>query len=259
MNTRIIDKVRKLLTTSADAGATPAEAQTALSIAQRLMAEHRITERDIEQLAKDEARAAGRVDADDMTTQVIGAWKIRQDGWVGMAVAAACGCGVYRSYRYYVNKKGRHTSEKALVAYGLPTDVAVCTELYAWAIQKMRDDRKAYCRAEGFRQNSIAGRSFADGWAHALLNRANQDKEERLKSKETVAVERRSIGSVETCTALIVIGEAEQLHERALAAKRKQLGIGKSSRSRSAQRDYTAYGVGGVAGARVNLSRSVVR
>jgi len=252
-NADIISKVRKLLTTSADSGATPAEAQTALTIAQRLMAAHRVTERDVAAFAKDEARAAGRVDADDMVTETIGDRKIRQDGWVGMACAASCGCGIYHSWRSFTNAKGLLTSKKVLVAYGLPTDVAVCKELFVWAAAKMRADRKTYCRERGVPQSTLTGRSFADGWSHALLKRAQKEKADRLRSEETIEVERPS-GPM----ALIVLGESEVHHERALSVKSKKLGLGKGRATRCS-RNQSAYGTGGSRGGSVSLGRNSVR
>lgn len=241
----LITKVRKLLTTSADAGATPAEAQTALRIAQRIMAEHRISTAEIERAARDEARAAGKVDAEDMVSEEIGRWIIRQDGWLAMAVGEACGVGIYRAWGA--------GGKKTMRAFGLAHDIAVAREMFGWVAEKMRADRRTFCRRYDVPAGSVEGRSFADGYAHELLASAKRDKAARMKSTDTVEVDAPGAPR-----ALIVLGEAEQHHERALTVKAKQLGIGKG-RSRAVRRDSRAYAQGKATGSEVNLSRGVVR
>ena len=166
----IISKIRKLMTTSADAAATPEEANTALQIAQRL-----------------------------------------------------------------------------------PTDLAVAVELFAWAQEKMRAEVRAFCVTRGgLPVTSVAGRSFADGFALALLHTAQKNKKARQKSTEAVVVE-VAAGQ----RALVLISDAEASLDRALTVKAKQ-GIGKG-RGRYIGVDTAARVAGSVSGRSVNLSREVIR
>ena len=256
----IISKIRKLMTTSADAAATPEEANTALQIAQRLMAVHRITEQQVAAHARGERVAAGDVRAEDLSTQVLGRWRGRQDGWLGMAVAEACGCDSYRSWGsvWMTRKSDNITYAKAIkqmVGFGLPTDLAVAAELFAWVQEKMRAETRAFCAARGgLPVTSVTGRSFADGFALALLDTARADKKARQKSTETVVVEVAAEQRV-----LVLISDAEASLDRALAVKAKQLGVGKSRRSLYVDVDAAARVAGHASGRSVNLSREVIR
>jgi hypothetical protein len=225
-----------------------------MRLAQQLMFAHRITDAQVREHARAKAIATGQVHADDLTTGPIGRFSVRQDAWLAMAVGDVCGCGVYRSW---------HSGRNALLGYGLPADLAVARELFGWVAAKMRAERKTYCKARRVTAGSVAGRSFGDGFALALLGKARAAKVERMASTETVTVQRipeeGGTSSADYTGALVVVvGEAERAHETALTVKAKQLGVG-VGRSPKVRCDSAARAAGGAAARGVSLSREVVR
>lgn len=260
----IIAKIQKLLNTSADSGATAAEAASALAIANRLMLAHRVTPEQIAAHARGERLAAGNVAVEDMVTEDLGPRTGRQDGWLAMAVGAACSVGVYQGHRTVRTGPTAwdYRSEKVIVGYGLPADLAVAKALYEAVREESRKARKVWCRQQGVRTTSVEGRSFADGYSLELMERAQAERDARAKSTETVEVravpENSSAPEDTPVLALVVVGEQEQAVERALVAKRKQLGLGKG-RARRVNVNWEARSAGAAAARGVSLSRNGVR
>lgn len=242
----IIEKIQKLMTTATDSAATSAESNTAMRLAQRLMLAHRISEQDIKDHARAKAIASGDVQAEDMATLPLGPYKDRTDGWLAMATGHICGIGVYSAWDYQTSRPS-----KQMVGYGLPSDLAISKEIYLWLREKLQLDR----RAAQYTKSSLSGRSFADGFALAILEKAKTESAARKRSSETI-----EIPATPQSTALVIVeGEYEQRLGDALVKKARIIGVGKSRKVRLRNRDWNAHGRGEQAGSKCSLSKSVIR
>lgn len=243
-NQEIISKIQKLMNTAADEAATPHEADVAMRLAQRLMHTHRITDADIERASVDAAHKLGEIRAEDIVVDVLGPRQRRQDGWLAQAVGQVCGVGVYQA----------HNSPKAVTAYGLPADIAVARELFLAIREEAMRACRAWTKPRGFTAASTQGKSFLDGFAIKLLERAKATKQKMLESTAEVRVE----NSTGTLALMVVERSLVKAVDDALAKKRAQIGIVRMRASR-VNRDESAFVAGGFAQNSVSLNRNSIR
>lgn len=248
----ILARIAKLFATAAPgSGATEHERNTAMRLATRYMDTHRITEQAIRDAMRKSVKPAGHTDAEDMDTLPWGVRVTASDGWLAMAVGAVVGCGVFTSF-VPIDKDSPMV--KGFIGYGLPADLAVGAALYC----VVRDEMIATARRWAAERNITGGlrnrlvRSFTDGYAVELLNRARTEQRARERSTDTVDV------GTPGCTALVLIGDAARAHSEALAGKKKKLGLGKGRATRRYV-DSSARAQGAAAARSVSLSRAGVR
>ncbi len=250
-NTSVLDKIRKLWATAADAAATPAEAATAMRLASRLLDQARLDEAAVRAhfARQSDPAVRARDAAGEMATRTWGPNSGRHDAWLGMAVGAIVGCGVYQS---------QFAGRKVIVAYGLPADLAVGEALYAYVTTHLRTQRLAFRAVEGIRGGSVPDRSFADGYSLELLRRARAEHEERAKSTETMESDvAGNTGSTPMMALVVVEGDAVREHDQALTIKAKSIGLAKG-RARARNTDSYARSRGAAAAGSVSLSRGLV-
>lgn len=253
----IVSKIQKLWTTAADPAATPAESATAMRLASRLLMQHRLDETAVRATLAGQQRAQHGTSVDDVAQRTWGPCLGRHDGWLGMAVGAVVDCQTF--------VLGHRAVGKITVGYGLPADLAVGEAIYPAVTEQLDQLRRERCKTLGIRRPSVQDRSFADGFALALLDRARHEQAERRRSTERMAVAtpvaRIAAPADEPLAMLpvvIVEGEALDQHLGALEVYGRKIGLQKG-RARSIRCDHSSRAAGASAAARVSLSRGLVR
>lgn len=245
----ILRKIRGLLKLANDAGATPAEAEAALGRVSHLKAQHGITDVQVEAAVNaDTGEAELRFSKKDIIKKkaVHKAKVTRWDWGVLQACAIATDCQTYKF------------GSGILYVYGLPTDVAVCLELYEFGVSALRKSVRRWakeqreCHWNHVQSNDVLGRSFKDGFVNGLRGAASRAKREQEKSEEAVEV------NLSGSTALVPLTGVLTAKRTAVAAYKATLGLSKGRRS-SVQRDRGAFGDGQAAGARTSLGRGGIR
>lgn len=135
---RIAEKIRKLLAIAGDQAASDAEIQNAMTHAQRLMAEHHLTEEDLSHEPQDDyAKVDGATFADHRGW--IGRKCFQWESNLASFVASFVGCKQYhdpdvltarRFGRAILDDQGRPQSGKSFVFYGVEEDAVIAAELF---------------------------------------------------------------------------------------------------------------------------------
>jgi Protein of unknown function (DUF2786) len=156
--TDIVEKIRKMLRLARDAGATEAEAATAMAMAQRLMMQHNIdnVEEVVEQIA---------IAGDWHNYEIDKKWQ----QLLLMAIAKLYNC------RSLMNRSGR------VQFIGKASNVLVCADTLQWVTEQVSDLHKQALKA--FRLDQLA----RNGEAPDLRQRKHESRDFRLSFKEACA------------------------------------------------------------------------
>lgn len=255
MSSVVLDTIKKLLRLANDEGATEGEVQAALNRVALLAQKHNISDVEIERAQRADGTEGVRINIDpkDVVEACAYAAKnlTRWDRWLSVAVANATTTGTYSSWRSF----GR-----AIIFYGLPQDVAVAVELYAyvrkalsrcarrWA-KEQRQDGRVHVQS-----NSPPVRTYKDGFCGGLIDKTHEQRDAARVDKTA-----RLEAQVGDCTALVLIADVQRAKENALVVKRARLNLRKGRQLGSrAWGGQDAYGAGQAAGRATNLSRSTL-
>lgn len=148
-NAKTLDRIRKLLRLAKGAGTTPAEAETALLMAQKLIAESGLEEGAVEEVPAVQEIIEGT--ADDLG---------RTESWRGrlafvIAKNFRCEC--------YWNKLTRFPIRNLLVFLGHTLDVEIAKEVYSCAVEAALREVDVFLRARGLtgsRANPVGRRAW---------------------------------------------------------------------------------------------------
>lgn len=167
---KVIEQVRKLMAL-AENTSFPEEAQSAMLVAQKLMAKHSITSRD---LRVEEERAQEEV------MMTVG----RRDTFVSVlanVITENFRCAsLWRKASLRVN--GRLRSAYTLTFLGLEEDVAVASEVFSSAKKAAESLARDFVREHGGGRR--VRNSYLLGWAHGLARKFDEQK----KTNRTVAL-----------------------------------------------------------------------
>lgn len=194
---RIKDRVRKLLNLASNDAAAEGEIENALAFAQRLMDEHHIRESDVvAEIANDFDVAKEKMDR--VSAYVDGARLARWEKTLSLAVAAACGVGVYQERAQTVrddhgiivrNDKGQPFRAASFRYYGIADECRMASELFSeMAATIMSMARLKY--------NTVyrgEGRSYAEGFATALHRRCVQEQKARANTTAIVIRDKQAL------------------------------------------------------------------
>lgn len=131
INNKVIEKVQKLLQTTVDNGASAEESQSAIAMAQRLMAKHNIEARDVELAANHGDVSPIEVDA--ATGKTLNWW----EKVLAVVIADNFRC------KTYINGGG---SKRAIVFLGEPNDVTIAKSVFGFALSQLEHYAKQYRR-----------------------------------------------------------------------------------------------------------------
>ena len=246
-----METIRKLLRLANNPGATEGEVQAAMGRVQHLAALHNISSVEIERATRSDGTEGVRisVDAADMVQAPI--WIARSlsrwDKWLLRAARSASNCGGFIGW-----KDGR----PALYVYGLPADVEVARELFAF----MRDTLSTCARRWAKEQRasglpwvtgaSVEVRSYKDGFCSGLIEAAD---------KGGKPGEQMRIGHGD-CTALVAVSDVVEAKRAALTCYRRQnLRLGRARRINVRTSCSQSHSAGRRQGRQTNVSRNVVR
>lgn len=244
---KILDRVRKLLALSERAG-TPEEAGTAFAAAQRLIAQHALSEEQIRQARIREV--GGRPDEPVLSRLIWGA-----DGgggvptWVAILAGAICsvnGCDalVYRS-------------TASIKAWGRASDLEIVYELLGAVVGQI-DAMAARCPVARGRTGK---NNYRLGAAQVVCERLRQAAAEARKAIEATAAEQDATApeAAREVTALALRALDSRVATATGAMRAEVAAAGSKIRTAPRARssfDGAARAAGRADGARVNLSRS---
>jgi hypothetical protein len=121
----IIDKIRNLMSRTADKGCSEAEVESALKIARKLMDTHQVEMADLMEAQK------RSYTMDDIVEQIVRT-HCKIDRWEKMMMQCVCILTDTKCYRTetFVVEAGKHVKKKQVVYYGEKQDVAAAHALY---------------------------------------------------------------------------------------------------------------------------------
>jgi len=238
---KIVERVRKLMALAESDNVN--EAANAAAAAQKLMAEHRISEAML-------AVEAGEDEADIEVTNDVLADLGRKETWIGtlaMGLSKANGCQVY--YR----KEARLGVKLRIV--GGTSDVQTVSYMYAYLVREV--DR--LCDAEA-KSRRLAGvitvanarmwrASFRAGAAHELVKRIDAAAQEQRREQHNAALDAGGTALVRLDGGLARLNALSKKVDEAMPGKLRK------GRQSSARRDYRGFAAGQRAGASVSLNR----
>lgn len=219
MKKSVEEKIRNLMAKATDPASSEAEAQTAMTMARKLMDKYDITEDDIKARGEDAfvyAFGAGKTTKFGLVLHPV-------DKYLGRFIAEFCGC------KCWINRK-----EERMVYFGVDSDVEFAMHLRAawikhfdfnWAIYS-EDHRR-------IRDRATVRQSYSVGFAEEM--------EKRLKKWQGA-----NEGGAATSNALVV----KRLDIVTAEMARRGIHLGKGKASKSYGFDHAAAGAG------VNAARS---
>ena len=219
-NPKALDRIKKLLRLARDPGATPAEAESALLQAQRIMAENGLEDGEVIDTAAPEAAI---LDEDILVVR-------RREFWRGrLAVVVA------RNFRCKMYWRGRDDGGSGVHFLGRQGDVAIAKEVYVAALEVALQQVAIFLRVNrgGLRARNAFLAGFADG-----LGAKYDEQVEQLRAAST---------------ALVVLADA------GVEARYEELGIRRGRRSHAGFSDGNARAAGQAAGRQFDLRRNLVR
>lgn len=246
---KILDRVRKLLALSERAG-TPEEAGTAFAAAQRIIAQHALSEEQIRQARIRECGGAGRAD-EPIISRLI--WATSGGGgvptWVAIVAGVladvnGCDALVYRT-------------SASIKAWGRASDLELVHELLGAVVGQI-DAMAARCPLARGRTGK---NNYRLGAAQTVCDRLRAAAAEARRALEATAAEQDAAAPpvVAEVTALALRALDDRVAVAGAAMRAEVAAAGSKIRSARSSRttfDGAARAAGRADGARVNLSRS---
>ena len=217
---KALERIQKLLRLARDPGATPAEAESALLQAQRIMAENGLEDGEVIDTATPEEAI---LDEDISVVRRKEFWR----GRLGVVIA--------RNFRCKMYWRGRVDGRSGVHFLGRKGDVAIAKEVYIAALEVALQQVAIFLRANrgGLKSRNAFLAGFADGLA------AKYDEQvEQLKT---------------TGTALVVVADA------GVEAKFVELKLRRGKPSDAGFRDQGARAAGQIAGRAFDARRNILR
>lgn len=231
MQDKIVERVRRLLALATSDNVN--EAANAAAAAQKLMAEHRISEA---MLAID---SGSDEDVEDVENQVLDVVGRRKELWLGIllhGLTRANGCEAY-----WASEDG----QAVLRIVGATSDVQTCTYLYLY----LRVEVERLCKAQG-RKGPDARRfnaSFKAGAASTLQRRILDAAKEQRTEQRIEAAEQGGVALMRIDSALARLDAK---------AERVKLAMPKTRKARAGKaRDWTGFTAGERAARQISLDR----
>lgn len=251
-----LDKIRKLLAVAQDAGATPGEAEAALGRAAHLQRLAGLTDEQVRRHVTRDAGNRGGINIDPAAVRQetlyefsrIGRWQ----AWTASACTKAVGCATYHT-------RGR------IVAYGLPTDLAVARELFSFAMLAGEKATRVWAVEHATTASSPAAKSFRDGFCRGLHDAAGRACEAARRDETPVDVAigggaadlaAGSYALVPVTSAALVVATAHAVATYRATKLNLRSGGGYSGRAGGS---CSAAEAGRAAGARTSLGRGALR
>lgn len=169
---KIIDKIEKLMRRTREAGASEAEAESAIAMAHKLMDQHNIELSEIE-LERAGTAAGLEVVEEEARTQASNVGRF--ENTLIAAVTIICGVKVYLRTSRVINKNGRLGKRVSIVFYGTRTDVAVARLL----LNELFIVTRALARGrlgKGWTQQHWR---YCEGFAMGIYQQAKQQEEQQ--------------------------------------------------------------------------------
>lgn len=257
-------QIRALLNLGNDDGATQAEAENALRFARRLMLRHNLNEGDVVERARDPHEIAADTEYGQVHSFTQLALFSKWENYLSYSIAELVGTVKH----YLLSKRERRTSAGTLefdhkgrpkkscqvVWYGPREDCDMAAGLFEeWSLTIVSMARLKYGNA-----TQGPGRSYAEGFASTLLQRARDMAREEQKQ---IADQKAGMLNVhESSTALVLLRATDVMtakKQRADAWLRETSGIRLRQRSASysSRHDSDAYAAGRADGSRANFQR----
>lgn len=251
-NDKIIDRVRKLLALAERAG-TPEEAGTAYATAQKLIAQHALSD---EQLRIARLRETGGPVDEPIVSRIVFITQTPQmPTWIGVlggCLAAVNGCDMVQGYVSDGKARGAQGNDvRTLKAWGRASDLAMVEEL----LRIIPGQIDVLCSQSPF-TGRTARNNFRLGAVSAVCERLRAAAMQARKAIEATssAQDAGAPAGVAEVTALALRTLDNRLTLAAAALKRDCPNVvHKSSHSRT---DYAARQAGRAAGARVRVTRA---
>ena len=246
----VLEQIKKLLKLANNAGATEGEVQAAMGRVQHLAAKLNISDVDIERATRSDGSEGARINIkqSDLTKRPV--WVAnnltRWDRQMIAAAASASNCGCYI---------GWHNGQMALWLYGLPADIEVGRELFAFARDSMSRCARRWAKEQRAKGStwvtgaSMQVRSYKDGFVHGLRESAEQGPPDG---------EQVQLGQGEGM-ALVLVADVNQAKQQAVQVFKQSLGLGRSRRQRPRSSCSTSRGQGFTQGRSTSLSRNAVK
>jgi hypothetical protein len=242
-----LEQIKKLLSLANDSAATPGEIQAAMGRVAHLAAKHNISDVEIEKATRADGSVGVRINVNpaDMVDEVVftAANMGRWDKWLGSAIQEATNAGCYIGWC-------RTEAKTAIRFYGLPQDVAVARELFAFARKSLSRAARQWKRDEGRQVRPVEVRTFKDGFCRGLIEAAKALTEEPTEKAEV---------ATEGSTALVLVTDLNEAKQAALVVKKRELGLttGRACGART-WGGSDAHSAGTAAGRATNLSRNAI-
>lgn len=174
----IIDKIRKLLATAGDDGASDNEIQSAVNIARKMMTAHHLTEEDLAHEPKDDYRKIDEADFGEIRSfigKTIALWENQLAGVVSEFVGCPC---YIDNNKKPIRKNGlvqfgaddEPLLAKSAVFYGVAEDAAIASQLY----DDMRELIAAMAVGRTGKVYKSEGASYCQGFVLALNSKIKQ-------------------------------------------------------------------------------------
>lgn len=211
---QLIEKIKKLMRVDPERGSTPAEAEQALAMAQRLALKHGI---DLGQLDTEEITAAGepfeevefipkRKDGIEVKTKLPVCHK-----WIAKILIRYFAVDIIYQTRYgkYKNRDGSEGQgfRKILLINGRKTNVQIAIYVYGFLFNEFNQRWEDHCKGQDMRALWAERNGFYYGLYLGLD--AKLEKEKGRAEREIQA--QLKAAKSNTCTSLIIQNEAEKL------------------------------------------------
>ena len=248
-NDKILDRVRKLLALAERAG-TPEEAGTAYATAQKLIAQHALSDEQIRVARLRET--GGPVDEPIVRRVVYVSQVLQMQTWIGIlggCIADVNGCDLVIGCMRDI--KDPRKAVRMMEGWGRASDLAMVEEL----IRIIAGQIDTLCDQSPF-AGRTARNNFRLGAVSVVCDRLRAAAREARKAIEaTAATQDASAPAAIAEVTAIALRSLDNRHTLATAAMRKDCPNLRTVKS-SARSDYAARSAGRAAGARVSVTRS---
>jgi Protein of unknown function (DUF2786) len=160
---RILEKVKNMLNTTSDKGATEQEAQSALLNAQRLLAKHGLSIEDVEAVADEDQRKEVEVGEDRSEA-------VKTEWWQGRLASV-----IAENFKcfYYMNKL--YGGKQRIVFVGAKEDAEVAKTVYMFAASVLPHLAKKYLKERKKEIESASGYNFKKMTEEDLYSMAGEE------------------------------------------------------------------------------------